>query len=89
MPYSVLEAMQVVSTPNTSADWISQKPGSFNCEKMMEPVPVANTSSSGRTPMWPAMGASTDEATAMATVAEPMETRMTAASSQASTSGGR
>jgi len=42
----------------------------------------------GRTPRWLTMGASTPEATAMALVAEPMETRTAAASNQASTSGG-
>ena len=69
-------------------DWISQKPGSLTWERISEPVPVARTSSSGRTPAWTAIGASTAEATAVATVAEPIETRTTAASSQASTSGG-
>ena len=55
-------------------DWIIQKPGSLTWERISEPVPVASTSSSGRTPAWAASGASTPEATAMATVAADLVT---------------
>ena len=54
----------------------------------MEPKPVASTSSSGRTSIVPAMGARMPEATAMATVDEPIETRTVAASAHASSRGG-
>ncbi len=82
---------QVPSVPFTSSlnsEFTSQNPESFTCDSISDPHPVAITSISGRTFMCPAIGASTPEATAIATVDEPMHTRTTAASAQASTSGG-
>ena len=60
----------------------SQKPPSLTCEKMGEPAPVAMASNSGCTPgVCNAMGATMPAAVVMATVAEPVASRMSAASS--------
>ncbi len=78
------QVARVVFTSILNSDPTSQNPESLTCDSRSEPKPVASTSSSGRTPMVAAMGARIPEATAMATVAEPMETRTAAASAQAS-----
>lgn len=59
---------------------MSQKPESLTCDRIKEPAPVANTRSSLLTPgMTDAIGATMPAAVIMATVAEPVATRMTAA----------
>ena len=79
---------RVVFTSILKSDPTSQNPESFTCDRMSDPDPVARTSISGRTPMDTAIGARIPDATAMATVADPMETRTVAASAHARTSGG-
>lgn len=65
----------------------SQKPGSFGGLKMSEPAPVARTISSGLAPVTAQIGAAIPPAVRAATVAEPQAVRMTAATSQARSSG--
>ena len=60
-----------------------QKPLSLRCERKSEPQPTEMTMSSGLVPGWAAItGAMKPEATVMATVAEPVATRMKADTSQ-------
>ena len=60
-----------------------QKPLSLRCERKSEPQPIEITMSSGLAPGWAARtGAMKPDATVMATVAEPVATRMNAETSQ-------
>src|SRR5471032_3264302 len=67
----------------------SQKPPSFTCEKISEPHPVASTSNSALTAPFDAaaMGATMPHAVVMATVAEPVARRISAATNQPSSNG--
>ena len=63
---------------------MSQKPESLTCDSTSDPAPVARTSSSARVPgMDEAIGATMPAAVVIATVAEPVATRMSAATVQA------
>ena len=67
---------------------MSQNPESFTCDSISEPAPVASTNSSGVVPgVAAAMGATMPAAVVIATVAEPVATRMRAATVHASKSG--
>src|SRR5260370_4432592 len=70
---------------------ISQKPPSFTCEKISDPEPVANTRNSELTlePAAAAIGATIPHAVVMATVAEPVARRISAATNQPSSNGDR
>ena len=64
----------------------SQNPGSFGGEKKRDPAPVAMTISSGLAPELMHTGNAMLPAVSAATVDEPQASRMTAATSQASSS---
>ena len=67
---------------------MSQNPESFTCESTNEPAPVASTSSSALVPeVAIAIGATIPALVVIATVAEPVATRISAAMVQASRSG--
>src|SRR5579864_2740022 len=66
----------------------SQKPASLTCDRISEPAPVASTSSSRLTPGTMATtGATMPAPVIVATVADPVATRITAATSHASRIG--
>src|SRR5471032_2988213 len=67
----------------------SQKPPSFTCEKISEPQPVASTSNSALTAPFDAaaIGATMPHAVVMATVADPVASRISAATNQPSSNG--
>ncbi|MNP58761.1 hypothetical protein D3C76_1537040 [compost metagenome] len=66
----------------------SQKPASFTCDRISEPAPVASTNSSRFTPGTRSITGATIPAPVMvATVAEPVAMRITAATSHASMIG--
>ncbi|MNE48628.1 hypothetical protein D3C80_1431030 [compost metagenome] len=66
----------------------SQKPASLTCDRINEPAPVASTSSSRLTPgIMPITGATIPAPVMVATVADPVAMRITAATSQASMIG--
>ena len=83
--------MKVCPTVIPKYSLISQKPPSFTCEKISEPEPVASTSNSGLTctPLAAAIGATMPHAVVIATVAEPVARRISAATSQPNSSGDR
>src|SRR6185437_16231872 len=79
----------VSGTLKLKYSFTSQNPPSFTCEKISAPAPVAIASSSGRTcPVCNAIGATIPAAVVMATVAEPVASRISAASTHARTSSG-
>ncbi|MNE37134.1 hypothetical protein D3C80_1309730 [compost metagenome] len=66
----------------------SQKPASLTCDRINDPAPVASTSNSRLTPgIMPITGATIPAPVMVATVAEPVAIRITAATSQASMIG--
>src|SRR5450830_386000 len=83
-----VQVLKVCGTVILKYSLTSQKPPSLTCENTSEPAPVASTINSGRTP--PAtrtMGATMPQAVVIATVAEPVATRMSAATSHPSNKG--
>src|SRR5207253_8189221 len=67
---------------------MSQNPESFTCDSTSEPAPVASTNSSVCEPgVVSAMGATMPALVVIATVAEPVATRISAATVHASKSG--
>src|ERR1051326_3387649 len=88
--------MIVSATVHVSSVWgtlmsknsfTSQKPASLTCDSTSDPAPVASTSSSAGVPNDAANGATMPDAVVIATVAEPVATRINAATTHASTIG--
>src|SRR5918992_3309390 len=85
---ATVQVLSVCGTVMLKNSLMSQKPASFTWESTREPAPVASTSSSGGVPgVDAASGATIPAAVVMATVADPVATRMSAATIQARTSG--
>src|SRR5579862_3582371 len=72
--------LMVSATLMLKYSFTSQKPPSLTCEKISDPAPVAIASSSGRTPgVCAAIGATIPAAVLIATVEEPVASRISAA----------
>src|SRR5881397_2377661 len=76
---ATVHVLSVCGTVMLKNSLMSQKPASFTCESMSEPAPVASTSSSACAPDVAAIGATIPAAVVIATVAEPVATRMSVA----------
>src|SRR5471030_651135 len=88
-----VQVLNVCVTVMPKYSLTSQNPPSFTCDRISDPAPVASTSSSGRTPVAveaaaAAIGATIPAAVAMATVADPVATRIKPATSHARISSG-
>src|SRR5206468_10862110 len=90
-PMMVSATVQVFSVCGTlmlKNSLMSQNPESFTGDSTREPAPVASTSSSAFVPgVAAAIGATMPALVVIATVAEPVATRISAATVQASRSG--
>src|SRR5258705_1625937 len=85
---ATVQVLSVCGTVMLKNSLMSQNPASFTCDNTSEPAPVASTSSSGDVPgVAAAMGATIPALVVIATVAEPVATRMSAATVHASRSG--
>src|SRR3954470_13346051 len=83
-----VHVLSVCGTLNLKYSFPSQNPPSLTCDRISDPAPVASTISSGETPPERAtIGATIPHAVVIPTVAEPVATRMSAATSQPSSSG--
>src|SRR4051812_22300026 len=83
-----VHVLNVCGTVIPKYSFTSQKPPSLTCERMSEPAPVASTISSGDTPPARAtIGATIPHAVVIPTVADPVATRINAATSQPSSNG--
>src|SRR5260370_27706229 len=80
------QVVMVLATLILKYSLTSQKPPSLTCEKTSDPAPVAIVSSSGRTPVWIAIGATIPAAMVIATVADPVARRTRAATNHAENS---
>src|SRR5947209_10771878 len=89
MIVSITDQLLIVSpTVIPKYSFTSQKPASLTCEKNSEPAPTASASSATVGLSSPAAsGATMPAAVMVATVAEPVASRMPTATSQPSTSG--
>src|SRR5882724_9918906 len=68
-------------------DFTSQNPASLTCEKNTDPAPMAIATHSGDAPLLATIPGMTPAAVMVATVAEPVPSRISAASDQARTIG--
>ena len=85
---ATVHVLSVCCTVMLKNSLMSQNPESLTCDSTSEPAPVASTSSSGCVPgVAAAMGATIPALVVIATVAEPVATRISAATVQASSSG--
>ena len=83
-----VQVLKVSTTVMLKYCLTSQKPASLTCDRINEPAPVASTSSSRFTPGIKSTTGNTIPAPVMvATVAEPVAIRITAATSHASKIG--
>src|SRR5689334_24980153 len=74
---ATVHVLSVWGTDILKNSLISQKPASLTCDSISEPAPVARTSSSGLTPcIAAAIGATIPDAVVIATVADPVATRI-------------
>src|SRR5476649_638191 len=88
MVSATVHVLSVCGTVILKNSLMSQNPVSFTCDNTSEPAPVASTSSSACVPgVAIAIGATIPAAVVIATVADPVATRISAATIQASTSG--
>ncbi len=67
--------------------FVIQNPASLTCESISDPPPIARTINSGLTPLATVSGPTMPAAVVMETVAEPVATRISVATSQPKTSG--
>src|SRR5262249_52266342 len=80
----------VCGTVKFRYSFTNQNPPSLTCDRMSEPAPIATTSNSTFVPgVWATMGARMPAAVEIATVAEPVATRISAATNQPSNNGDR
>src|SRR5450830_1897687 len=85
-----VQVLKVCGTVMLKYSLTSQKPPSLTCDRISEPAPVASTISSGRVPPTDiTIGATMPQAVVIATVAEPVATRISAATNQPSSKGDR
>src|SRR5579872_4038328 len=83
-----VQLLSVSPTLNPRYSFTNQNPPSFTCDKITDPAPIAMTSNSRLMPgVAAAKGATMPAAVVIATVADPVATRITAATSQPKTSG--
>src|SRR5450830_1028959 len=83
-----VQVLNVSATVMLKYCFTSQNPASLTCDKINDPAPVANTSSSRLTPgIIPTTGTTMPAPVMVATVAEPVAIRITAATSHASRIG--
>src|SRR6266851_1244390 len=85
---ATVHVFSVCGTVMLKYSLMSQNPESLTCESTSDPAPVASTNSSACVPgVATAMGATMPAAVVIATVAEPVATRISAATVHASSSG--
>ncbi|MNE37163.1 hypothetical protein D3C80_1310030 [compost metagenome] len=83
-----VQVLKVSATVMLKYCFTNQKPASLTWDRIREPAPVASTSSSRFTPgIIPTTGTTMPAPVMVATVAEPVAIRITAATSQASRIG--
>src|SRR5206468_8606085 len=85
---ATVHVFSVCGTVMLKNSLINQNPESFTCDSTSDPAPVASTNSSGEVPVVAAaIGATIPAAVVIATVAEPVATRINAATLHASSRG--
>src|SRR5260370_667387 len=83
-----VQLFNVCATVMLKYSFTIQNPPSLTCDRIVEPAPIATTSNSKFSPgVLFAIGAMMPAAVVMATVAEPVATRISAATSQPSSIG--